>query len=391
MAGALGDPERHLDDLAHHYWHSDDDDAKRRLAAPSRRRRPDGLRQRRRAASTTGDCSRCCPSPSRSSRWSGSARSSSSRRTGRRPRSPSPARSRSPTRGRRPRQPRVGPDLAGRGGPQAGPLRRGRAGLAEAPRCSPRSSDDAAPAQVLHLSGTLAAQQGELRRRARATTSGAWRSARRLGDRSGMAALFSNLAIVAEYEGDYDAGRGAGGTGAGAAPRARRPLGHRHLAEQPRHAGHAARRPARGADRASASRWPCTPRSATPGWWRWATTTSATPPATSASTTRPAPPTRRRSRPTAATATSGCSAHPPRGRRAALSRPLGRPDDAWRLVGASDALHERVGSPRTPDVAARLGEALDQPTEAAALDVDALRREGAGLDDAALDRLLDPR
>ena len=62
--------------------------------------------------------------------------------------------------------------------------------------------------QVLHLAGTLAAQQGDYdTAQARYEESLAIRE--RLADRASMGGLFSNLGVIAEYRGDYAAARAA--------------------------------------------------------------------------------------------------------------------------------------------------------------------------------------
>jgi tetratricopeptide (TPR) repeat protein len=63
------------------------------------------------------------------------------------------------------------------------------------------ASDDGL-GQVLHLSGTLAAQQGNYEAAAKRYHESLL-IRERLGDRSGTAALLSNLGVVAEYSGDY--------------------------------------------------------------------------------------------------------------------------------------------------------------------------------------------
>lgn len=60
------------------------------------------------------------------------------------------------------------------------------------------------------------------------------------------------------------------------------------------------------------------------------------------------------------------------------------PADAWRLVGASDVLHERTDTPRTPDVTARLDEVLGSAEQAGA------RPEGRSLTDEQVEALVSP-
>lgn len=80
--------------------------------------------------------------------------------------------------------------------------------LAEAAAHFRSADDDAGLGVTLHLSGTVAAQQGdfETARRAYDESLGI---RERLGDRSALASLHSNLAIIAEYAGDYGAAREA--------------------------------------------------------------------------------------------------------------------------------------------------------------------------------------
>ncbi|MDQ3715934.1 MAG: tetratricopeptide repeat protein, partial [Actinomycetota bacterium] len=78
------------------------------------------------------------------------------------------------------------------------------AGLATAARAFELLGDDAGVGQVLHLTGTLAAQRGDYDK-ARQAYGDSFGIRERLGDLASMAALLSNLAIVAEYSGDYPA------------------------------------------------------------------------------------------------------------------------------------------------------------------------------------------
>ena len=100
-----------------------------------------------------------------------------------------------------------GPQGAGRGGPQAGPLRRGHraarggAGGLRRPGRSGRGGRGAA-------SGRHAGRPaGRVRPRPGSGTSESLQIRRALGDTDQTAALFSNLAIIAEYEGDLDQAR----------------------------------------------------------------------------------------------------------------------------------------------------------------------------------------
>lgn len=75
-------------------------------------------------------------------------------------------------------------------------------GLAEAGERFRALGNEAGVGQVLHLSGTLAAQRGEYPA-ATAAYRASLRIRERLGDLASMGALFSNLAIVEEYQGRY--------------------------------------------------------------------------------------------------------------------------------------------------------------------------------------------
>ncbi len=68
--------------------------------------------------------------------------------------------------------------------------------------------DDAGLGLVLHLSGTVAAQQGDYAA-ARSAYEASLDIRLKVGDRAAVAGLHSNLAIVAEYSGDYDSARSA--------------------------------------------------------------------------------------------------------------------------------------------------------------------------------------
>ena len=108
-----------------------------------------------------------------------------------------------------------------------------------------RLGDQAGVGEVLHLAGTLAAQQGEYAL-AQERYSASLEIRRELDDAEGMGALFSNLAILAEYEGDLDQARELNVRALGAAAGDRQPLGDRGVAEQPGHDRPAAGRLHRG-------------------------------------------------------------------------------------------------------------------------------------------------
>lgn len=66
--------------------------------------------------------------------------------------------------------------------------------------------DDGGVARVLHLTGTVAAQRGDYDK-ALASYRKSLQIRERIGDKASMASLLSNLGIVAEYRGDYDGSR----------------------------------------------------------------------------------------------------------------------------------------------------------------------------------------
>ena len=260
--------------------------------------------------------------------------------------------------------------------------------LDEAARGFEVLGDRAGSAQVWHFAGTLDAQQGNLdAAREHYTRSLAARE--ELGDQKGVAALLSNLAIVAEYEGDYDRAEALGeraldvrreigdrwaigvsqnnlgmlATLRGDADDALRrfeesmrlhaevgdawmvALGHNNIGNAYRDLGQHEQARAEYVEALAAYR-----RFADE--WALAVLYEDV---------------------------------------ALLLGALGSTDDAWRLVGASDALHEHLGSPRTPDVSARLEQALPVADPSAPESAERLRREGASLSSTRLDELLEGR
>ncbi|MSZ76270.1 MAG: tetratricopeptide repeat protein, partial [Actinobacteria bacterium] len=200
-SGVAGDPERLLDELAHHFWHGEDDDRKRRyllaagvaaqaayangtaldwferlLSLLEEPEQPPVLVRIGKVRELTGDWAAAeqayarARDLSRASGESGAAAWASTwwaevaRKQGRY-------------------------DDAGQG-------------LTAAGEEFAALGDDAGAGQVLHFAGTLAAQTGDF-----AAAVAAYEQSLelrvRLGDRSNQAAVLSNLAIVAEYQGDY--------------------------------------------------------------------------------------------------------------------------------------------------------------------------------------------
>ena len=238
--------------------------------------------------------------------------------------------------------------------------------------------DDAGSAQVWHFAGTLAAQQGELGT-ARDHYTRSLETRERLGDRAGVAALLSNLAIVAEYEGDYDE---AGALGERALA-VRRELGDRWaIGISQNNLGMLAT--LRGRPREALERFEESMRLHAEVGDAWMVALGHN---------------------------NIGNAHRDLGEhdlaRASYARALeayrrfgdewalavlyedvalllaavGATADAWRLVGASDALHDHLGSPRTPDVATRLEQALPVADDAA-------RAQGSAMSEAEVDRLV---
>ena len=317
--------DRNLDLLAHHFWHSDDEERKRAVPPPRRRRRAGDLRERRRdrllrapraARCRRRSAPRCCSSSARcsSSSGAGTTRAAVESTALELARAAGDDAARRVVRGR-----------AGRGRAQAGALRRGGGAARRARRaCSPASATRRGVGRVLHLAGTLAAQQGGYAEaRERYEESLAIR--RRLGDRKHEASLLSNLGIVAEYEGDLDRVARASTSGRSSCARSSATAGRSGPGKRSsvrRRAAGALRRGTRPASRKGCG---SAARSATTGSSRSATTTSATPTAGWATTRRRAQHYAEASRPTATTTNSGrwpsCSRTSRCSRRKRASRP----------------------------------------------------------------------
>ena len=259
-------------------------------------------------------------------------------------------------------------------------------GLAAAAAAFAELGDDAGVGQVWHLSGTLAAQQGDFTR-ATESYDASLVIRERLGDRTGMAALLSNLAIVAEYQGDYAAATELGERGLAL----RREIGDRWaIGISQNNLGMLATlqgRPEEAKERFAES---MALHSEVGDSWMVAVGHN-----------------------------NLGNAHRDLGELeqargfyaealrayhrqddvwalailyedvALLDAASRRPEDAWRLIGASDAAREQLGSPRTPDVWTRLHDSLDPLSQSLGPDgVDRLRAEGAALAPDDVDQLV---
>ena len=387
VAGALGDPGRHLDALAHHYWHSDDDDAKRRWlrrageAAQTAYANDAALEHYRRLLTLLTEPEQVEPLIrvgkilELQADWAAAEESFT----------------------RALALATAAEDRAGCAWAQTwlaevarkqGHFPQAETGLAEAAGIFTALRDDAGLAQVQHLSGTLAAQQGKLddaRRhyeRSLAVRQG-------LGDRSGMAALYSNLAIVAEYEGDLALAEELAGRGLAL----RRELGDRWgIGISQNNLGMLAT--LRGDPLEARTRFRESMALHTEVGDTWMVALGHNNLGNAARDLGEHDEAR------AAYATA-LEAYRRYGDQwvlailledvALLCAALGRPEDAWRLVGASDALHEQVGSPRTPDVSARLGEALAPYDDTMAGAAPDLRAEAAAWPPERVDELVRAR
>ena len=381
-SGVLGDPERWIDRLAHHYWHSDDNDKKRHYlrragqAAQSNHAHAAALLAYRRLLELL-------PDPERpevltqigkilelQGHWAEAEEALTEAR-----------------------------DLARRTDDRTAATwastwlaelarKQGRydeaaAGLAEAARTFAELADDAGAGQVWHLSGTLAAQQGDFETATRSyTESLALRE--RLEDRAGMAALFSNLAVVAEYQQDYARAEELGER----ALALRREIGDRWaIGVSQNNLGMLAtlRGDAEGAKARFAESLAL--HEEVGDTWLVAVGLN-----NMGNAHRDLGETEQ-ARDFYGQALTTYRRYDDRWVLAILYEDValldaatGRAEDAWRLVGASDAAREELGSPRTPDVWTRLHDALDDLSRD--LPIEALRSEGAALGPTEVDRLV---
>ena len=382
--GALGDPDRRLDDLAHHYWHSDDDAQKvvylRRAGAAAQAvyANDAALLHHRRLLTLLPETEqgevllRIGKILELQVEWSAAQDSfSEALRLALATADPTTeawARTWSAEVARK-----------------QGHLDEAATGFEEAAELFASLGDDSGTGQVLHLQGTLAAQQGDLAR-ARATYERSLEVRERLADRHGMAALFSNLAIVAEYEGDYDRAQALAERGL----TLRRELDDRWgIGISQNNLGMLAT--LRGDPLGAKERFAESMALHTEVGDMWMVALGHHNLGNAARDLGQAD----EARASYMTALEAYRRYDDDWLAALLFEDVALLDadgehlaEAWRLVGASDARHDSVGAPRTPDVATRLHEALDHLTAAAELDVEALRREGAALDDAGLDALI---
>ncbi|WP_372730083.1 tetratricopeptide repeat protein, partial [Nocardioides sp.] len=243
--------------------------------------------------------------------------------------------------------------------------------------------DDAGAGQVWHLSGTLSAQQGDFET-AQASYARSLEIRERLGDRTGMAALLSNLAVVAEYQGDYDE---AGRLGEQALA-LRREIGDRWaIGISQNNLGMLAI--LRGRPEEARERFEESMALHTEVGDTWMVALGHH----NLSNVHRDLGETDRAREYAVQALAAYRAYDDAWALASLLEDvalldagLGRAEDAWRLVGASDAVCERLGSPRTPDVWSRLHDVLDPLSDA--VSTEQLRSEGAALGDAEVDEMV---
>ncbi len=385
-AGALGDPERRLDDLAHHYWHTDDDAKKaihlRRAgdAAKAAYANDAALLHYRRLLTVLppeqhGDVLvNVGKVLELQADWAAAADSFAGAL-------------------------RLALELeddiaaawaqtwAAEVARKQGHFDEAASGLEAAGARFAALRDDVGTGQVLHLRGTLAAQQGDLALARRHYEDSLTRR-RALGDRPGMAALYSNLAIVAEYEGDYDLAEELAEEGL----RLRRELGDRWgIGISQNNLGMLAT--LRGDPAGAKERFAESMALHTEVGDTWMVALGHHNLGNAS---------RDLGRPEEARASYRTALEAYRRYddawvlaqlyedAALLAASDGRLDDAWRLVGSSDVLHEQLGSPRTPDAWARLQSALESASVAdeIGLDPQRLRTDGARLDAASIDALL---
>ena len=384
VAGALGDPGRHLDALAHHYWHSDDDDAKRRWlrrageAAQAAYANDAALEHYRRLLTLLPPDEQVEPLIRVGKILELQAEWAAAEESFARALALATAAS----------------DRAGCAWAQTwlaevarkqGHLPQAETGLAEAAELFTALRDDAGLAQVQHLSGTLAAQQGKLDE-ARGHYQGSLAVREGLRDRSGMAALYSNLAIVAEYEGDYALAEELAGRGLAL----RQELGDRWgIGISLNNLGMLAT--LRGDPHEARTRFRESMALHSEVGDTWMVALGHNNLGNAARDLGEYDEAR-------ASYATALEAYRRYGDQwvlailledvALLCAALGRPEDAWRLVGASDALHEQVGAPRTPDVSARLGEALAPYDDTLAGTVPDLRADGASWPAERVDELV---
>ncbi|MGA8847827.1 MAG: tetratricopeptide repeat protein, partial [Nocardioides sp.] len=211
LAGASGDPERQLDDLAHHCWHGGDDAKKREHlrkagdAASAAYANDAALLHYRRlltllpTAEQTAVLVRIGKILELQTEWRAAADAFRGALEAARAAEDEPGAAWAQT---------WLADVARK----QGHFEDATTGLESAAQAFTHLDDQIGMAQVRHLQGTLAAQRGDLPlARSHYEASLAQREA--LDDRHGMAALYSNLAIVAEYESDYELAEDLAGRG----------------------------------------------------------------------------------------------------------------------------------------------------------------------------------
>jgi predicted ATPase/class 3 adenylate cyclase len=245
--------------------------------------------------------------------------------------------------------------------------------------------DEAGRAQVGHFAGTLNAQQGNLEA-AREHYTRSLETRERLGDSSGVAALLSNLAIVAEYETDYEQ---AGALGERALA-VRREIGDRWaIGISQNNLGMLAT--LLGDPQQALERFEESMRLHSEVGDSWMVALGHNNIGNAHRDLGQAD----RARASYAEALRAYRRFGDEWALAVLYEDLalllaatGSLDDAWRMVGASDALHDSLGSPRTPDVATRLERSVPAPDPGGDKRAAELRREGAAMTPADIDRVV---
>ena len=308
-----------------------------------RRRRPDRLRQRRRRSTIydrlvpllegTDRVDDACSSWRRSSRSSASSAGPSPSR----PR-PGPSPSSSATRSRSPGPTRRWPRRrSARAGSRTATARLDAA-LAPVPR---GSASDAGVGDMLHLAGVDRPAPGRLRRCARTRYEDSRAVREEIGELAGVATTDGNLAILAEFDGDYPARARAQRPRPGAAAADRRPARDRDRRDERRLLPDPERRRSRARGATSRRRSGCRASSATGRWSPTRRSPSATPSATSASTGLPRRGTPRRSS-SSATSTTGS-----RSRSSSRTSASCSPGPARRSAGSSCSAAPRRSATRS--------------------------------------------
>ncbi|MBO9521929.1 MAG: tetratricopeptide repeat protein [Nocardioidaceae bacterium] len=375
-SGDFGDVERHLDALAHHSWHGEDTERKRRWL-----RRAGEAAQQRYANDTAllhyGRLLTVAPEDEQAdlhlqighvqelqTAWEEAARSYE--------------------RGRAAAVAAGAPGTAAWATVWSAEVARKQGHYADAQELLARAAaafaevgDDAGSAQVDHFAGTLNAQQGDLET-AREHYTRSLEIRERLGDAVNVANMLSNLAVVAEHQQDYDQ---AGVLGERALA-VRREIGDRRgIGISLNNLGMLAT--LRGNPREALERFEESMRLHAEVGDAWLVALGHH----NLGNTHRDLGDHARARSSYAEALEAFRRFQDEWAVAALYEDLALllaaagSEDAWRLVGASDALHEHLGSRRSPDVTARLEQALTPEGEQ-------LREQGASMSAAEVDGLV---